>query len=259
MQLKKHALCEITTEEELETFVAECRTVMEAVSATAERDEETATGTEDETVMEAVSATAERDEETATGTENETGTDTTVIEAVSMTAEREEETATELEEEFETHIESFHEVRVTADKGQSKAADRMIYRGKHLIRPLFVGQCATLRIPDVDRGPSDPKNILVVVLNEHDGLYTVGCCEGILRAKFTAVGLSAIDQVLIKPDEVPDRSLSQECSSLSTATAKASGGQGFVKCQCKTQCMSGRCSCKRQKMLCNSRCHPGIT
>ena len=87
--LPKHALCEITTEEELETFVAECKTVMEAVSATAERDEETATGTEAETVME----------------------------AVSMTAEREEETATELEEEFETHIESFHEVRVTADKG----------------------------------------------------------------------------------------------------------------------------------------------
>ena len=50
--------------------------------------------------------------------------------AVSMTAEREEETATELEEEFETHIESFHEVRVTADKGQSKAADRMVYRRK---------------------------------------------------------------------------------------------------------------------------------
>ena len=45
-----------------------------------------------------------------------------------MTAEREEETATELEEEFETHIESFHVVRVTADKGQSKAADRIIYR-----------------------------------------------------------------------------------------------------------------------------------
>ncbi|GFS16687.1 KRAB-A domain-containing protein 2 [Elysia marginata] len=220
--LPKNALCEITTEEELETFLAESETgtdtsVMEAVSATAERDEETATGTEDETgtdttVIEAVSMTAEREEETATGTENETrtedetGTDTAVIEAVSATAE--------LEEEFETHIESFHEVRVTADKGQSKSADRMIYCGRHLLRPLFVGQCATLRIPDVDRGPSDPKNLLVVNLNEHDRLYTVGCREGILRAKFTAADLSAIDQVLIKPDEVPDMSIiAKNCNS----------------------------------------------
>jgi hypothetical protein len=103
-------------------------------------------------------------------------------------------------------------------------------------------------------GPSDPKYLLVVVLNEHDGLYTIGCREGILRAKVTPADLCAIGNVLIKPDDVHDASLS-----LRTAIAKATGGQGFVKCQCKTPCMSGRCSCKRQKMFCNSRCHPGIT
>jgi hypothetical protein len=100
----------------------------------------------------------------------------------------------------------------------------MVYHGKRLLRALTVGQCATLRVPDVNRGPSDPKNLL----NEHDRLYTTGCREGILRAKVTAADLCAIDQVLIKPDEVPDLSLS-----LRTATAKATGGQGFMKCQCK--------------------------
>ena len=130
----------------------------------------------------------------------------------------------------------------------------MVRRGKHLVRPLLVGQSATLRVPGVDRGPSDPRNMLVVVLKEQDGLYTVGCRGGILRTKLTAADLSAINQVLLTPDEVPDTTIS-----LRTATAKATGGQGFMKCACKPQCTSGRCSCHKKKMICNSRCHPGRT
>ncbi|XP_068216611.1 uncharacterized protein [Palaemon carinicauda] len=41
------------------------------------------------------------------------------------------------------------------------------------VRRLEVGQCATLRVPDVDRCPTDPKNLLVVVMKGKDGLYTV--------------------------------------------------------------------------------------
>ena len=112
--LPKTALCEIVSEEELETFLAEAETgtdtaVMEVVSATAEVYEENAAGRED--------ATTEVEEEIATGREDETGTHTSVMEAVSATAEVEEET--------ETQAECFHEICVTANKGHSKAADRM--------------------------------------------------------------------------------------------------------------------------------------
>ena len=66
----------------------------------------------------------------------------------------------------------------------------MARRGKKLLQSLLVGQCATLTVPDVDRGPSDPKNLLVVVLKvEKDGLYTVGCREGVLGSKYTAADL----------------------------------------------------------------------
>ena len=153
----------------------------------------------------------------------------------------------------ETQSGCFQEIRDAADAGQSKAAVRMTRRGNQLVRRLEVGQCATLRVPDVDRGPTDPKNLLVVVMKgEEDGLYTVGCREGVLGSKYTAADLSPIDQVLIKADDVPDIRLT-----LRTATAKATGGQGFVKCQCRTQCSSGRCSCRKKEMKCNSRCHPG--
>ncbi|KRY03187.1 hypothetical protein T03_373, partial [Trichinella britovi] len=41
-----------------------------------------------------------------------------------------------------------------------------------MLIPLQIGQNCTLRVPDVDRGPADPKNFLVVVMAECEGLYT---------------------------------------------------------------------------------------
>lgn len=158
------------------------------------------------------------------------------------------------EEAAERENESFKHIRDKAAKGQSKAAAKMAHRGKQLLKPLVVGQCATLRVPDVDRGPSDPKNLIVVVLEENDGLYTVGSREGIIANKFTLADLNPMQHPLIKRDEVPNVSLS-----LRTATTKATGGQGFIKCQCKTNCQSGRCSCLKRNNKCNSRCHPGKT
>ncbi|XP_076056171.1 uncharacterized protein LOC143034113 [Oratosquilla oratoria] len=160
-------------------------------------------------------------------------------------------TEEDLEAETEVEVET-GPIRVSATLGQSKTATRMTRCGKYLLKPLSVGQCATLRVPDVDRGPTDPRNLLVVVLKENDGLHTVGCREEIIGPKFTATDLCAIKQPLIKPEEVPDI-----CLSIRTATVRGTGGQGYVKCQCTTQCTSQWCSCLRKKLKCNSRCHPG--
>ena len=99
-------------------------------------------------------------------------------------------------------------------------------------------------MPNVDRGPAhaDPKNLIVVVLSVKEGMYTVGCREGILMSKFTVADLH---ENLLVPSDVPDVELG-----VRTAVRKASGGQGY-------QCTSGRCSCHRKNMSCNSRCHPG--
>ena len=123
-----------------------------------------------------------------------------------------------------------------------------------MLQKFTEGDNATLRVPDVDRGPSDPRNILVVVLSENDGLYKVGCREGTLDAKFTAADLEKLPEALIEPHSIPEVTVS-----LRTAVSKATGGQGYTKCSCRTKCDTGRCSCKKKKMNCNSRCHPGIS
>ncbi|KRZ48469.1 KRAB-A domain-containing protein 2 [Trichinella nativa] len=57
---------------------------------------------------------------------------------------------------------------------QIRAAAKMTRRSKKMLIPLHINQNCTLRVPDVDRGPADPKNFLAVVMAECEGLYTVG-------------------------------------------------------------------------------------
>ncbi|KRY15627.1 hypothetical protein T12_13329 [Trichinella patagoniensis] len=87
---------------------------------------------------------------------------------------------------------------------------------------------------------------------ECEGLYTVGCRERKLASKFTAADLQVISENLLSIDEAPDAEIP-----LRAAVTKTTGGQGYVKCMCLSGCSSGRCSCSRKRVLCNSRCHPG--
>ena len=47
-----------------------------------------------------------------------------------------------------------------------------------------------------------------------------------------------------------------------TLKSSATGGQGFVKCDCadrKNKCGTNRCKCFKNKRICNSRCHNSTT
>ncbi|KRZ15154.1 SCAN domain-containing protein 3 [Trichinella zimbabwensis] len=148
--------------------------------------------------------------------------------------------------------ETFIKARKEAAAGQSRSAAKMTRRSIKMLKPLHIGQNTTLRVPDVDYGLADPKNFLVVVMAESEGLYTVGCREGKLASKFTAADLQVIPEMLLSIDEVPDDEIP-----FRTAVTKATGDQGYVKCMCLSGCSSGRCSCSRKRVLCSSRCHPG--
>ncbi|XP_076049388.1 uncharacterized protein LOC143030070 [Oratosquilla oratoria] len=212
----KYSLCNVFTEEDLESFLesetgaaAEVETGAEAEAETGAAAEAvtraaaaTETGAvEGETEVEAetgavAGAETEIEAETATATEAEVEAETGAVAGAETEIEAETGVVTEADAETETVATNFQKIPVSATLGQSKTATRMTRRGKYLLKPLSVGQCATLRVPDVDRGPTDPKNLLVVVLKENDGLHTVGCREGIIGPKFTAPDLCAIKQPL---------------------------------------------------------------
>ncbi|XP_050064166.1 SCAN domain-containing protein 3-like [Aphis gossypii] len=57
-------------------------------------------------------------------------------------------------------------------------------------------------------------------------------------------------------DEVPDTMLT-----LREIAKRHSqfGGQGYQKCFCKTSCKTNRCACRKNNVLCSSRCHEKTT
>ena len=60
----------------------------------------------------------------------------------------------------------------------------------------------------------------------------------------------------LRVSDVPEN----ECSVRETVSKLSlSGGQGHFHCNCKKDCKSGRCKCRKMKVMCNSRCHMSTT
>ena len=102
---------------------------------------------------------------------------------------------------------------------------------------MEVGDNVTLNVPEFDRGPSDNRNLLVVILQREDNLYKVGCKEGRINTRYTAADMDPIKEKLFTISEVPDVEMALR--------TKYTGGQGYVKCACKLSCKNNRCSCTK--------------
>ena len=68
------------------------------------------------------------------------------------------------DEEHQDKLRKFKDVHELVVSGQETAANKMTRRAKQLLKTFDVGQNATLKVPEFDRGPCDPRNLLVVVL-----------------------------------------------------------------------------------------------
>jgi len=85
------------------------------------------------------------------------------------------------------------------------------------------------------------------------GNAVIGTRYGRLNGMFGANEMSICKQDLILQEELNcETSISvREAASQQSL----SGGQGFFKCSCKSKFSSNRCKCKKNGVLCNSRCH----
>lgn len=71
--------------------------------------------------------------------------------------------------------------RQDAHVGQQAAAVKMKERSDGILDVLKVGDSVLVPVPDVDRGPADPANIMGVVLEEKNSVYLVGTAAGVLK------------------------------------------------------------------------------
>ena len=138
----------------------------------------------------------------------------------------------------------------------TKQGEKMVEKSKKYFPQCNIGDIVCLPIPAVDRGPSEPTNLLCKVLSINDhNLHELACEAGTLNVKFARNAFDiAKGKFEITHKEDTMVSVRKAVSELSLG-----GGQGMVKCNCTAGCKNKRCSCRQNGILCNSRCHGGNT
>uniref|UniRef100_A0A914P793 Uncharacterized protein n=1 Tax=Panagrolaimus davidi TaxID=227884 RepID=A0A914P793_9BILA len=127
----------------------------------------------------------------------------------------------------------------SARKAAKKQADKMQEASNKRFAVLKVGDNVRLPLPDVDRGKTDHRNVMGVIVDVKNGFYIVGTF--------------AVQQRFLNVEDVPQI----EAKSLLTVAnlASTSEGQGHVHCNCQNM----RCKCLSNDRRCNSRCHNSNT
>ena len=119
---------------------------------------------------------------------------------------------------------------------------------------LGIGDNVRISVPRVDRGPFDPRNLIGVVTDvTAHGNYRIGTSVGKLKGTFARNQVFKCDNnTFLSQENVPETVMSVRTASKANSVGS---GQGFAHCNCRTGCFNDRCKCKRQGLLCNSRCH----
>ncbi|CAH1983819.1 unnamed protein product [Acanthoscelides obtectus] len=150
------------------------------------------------------------------------------------------------------------EARSKAAQSLEKQAKKMKEASHKVHPPAKVEDNIIIPTPDVDRAKGDLRNVIGVVLEaSDDGFYKIATKHGILQKLYCRNEFDICTQKFLLEEEVnKDNEIS-----LRTAAIKHSvgTGQGFFKCSCTKKCMSNRCLCKKNNVLCNSICHNSLT
>ena len=112
--------------------------------------------------------------------------------------------------------------------------------------------------PSVDQGRGDFRSVMAVVLEvDPDRGVKLGTETGVFKNLFQRSMFEVLsNNDFLSIEQVP---LDKLIGIREAATAASVGhGQGMVKCSCKKACDTNRCKCKRQNLLCNSRCHNSL-
>jgi len=170
--------------------------------------------------------------------------------------------------ELAERLEQIQESRRVCAIGQEKTAKKMLSANIRSIQKVTIGDKVLLRVPDVDKGPLDPNNLVCIVLEEKNGLFKLACQVGVLDVYYAfnsffktklegSFTIEKIPKVIDKKtgnetEEYVKLGIREAVRLLSVGT-----GQGFIKCNCiiNAKCSTSRCSCKAAKISCSSKCH----
>jgi hypothetical protein len=152
------------------------------------------------------------------------------------------------------HVENLMGVRASTIINQRAQADRMLQRSAKYQCEVEIGAFVIVPIPDVDRSAPAAPNLICRVLDfdEEKNIYELASQAGVLNVMFSRNGFDKLNSKDLNVEVRTDVAVSVREAANAVDIA---GSQGMAKYNCNGQCANGRCSCKKAKLLCNSRCH----
>ena len=126
-----------------------------------------------------------------------------------------------------------------------------------------VGDVVLVPLDDVDRTKVDGGNLCgVVVSMNQNSICRVAVQQGLLHRGYVYHSLQVVPDTANDIDLHNLRDAFENWRSLPKLTEREAakyvssvGGQGIIHCNCRGECKSNQCSCKRAGRLCSSRCH----
>ena len=89
------------------------------------------------------------------------------------------------------------------------------------------------------------------------GWYKLGCSEGILDTNYQAADLESIQVKYDKLTDIPQTAISLMAAIRLQSTNIDEGAHtDSNRCNCREDCSSRRCTCKRANITCSPNCHP---
>jgi hypothetical protein len=139
----------------------------------------------------------------------------------------------------------------------------MMQLNKKIIKNVKTGDLVLLTVPDVDRGPLDPSNL--ICLFGRVTYFVSTCRAGLLNYFYAFNSFRKCPQSLSEftitdiPKVIKNGRPNTEYVSLGVREAiyrlSIDNGQGYLKCSCNSQCKTMRCSCKKAGITYSSKCH----
>ncbi|XP_008188371.2 uncharacterized protein LOC103310808 [Acyrthosiphon pisum] len=120
------------------------------------------------------------------------------------------------------------QIKMQRKKGSDsikKFAEKMLQTSHAAVLDLEVNDCVVMAVPKVDKGPTDPPNIICLVVEKKNKLYKLGTKHGMIKGWYGGDCLKKCETFL-KSDEIV---LDKELTVRETVTV-ITGGQGFSSC-----------------------------
>ena len=153
-----------------------------------------------------------------------------------------------------------------ATKNVQKKADSITKKvlKKSPTSAVKLGDVVLVKLDDVDRTKIDGGHLVgvIVSMNKYRSTCHVAVKQGVLKRAYNYHRPSIVPGASNNCEVVDLEEAYTDWRSLPTITEREAarhvssvGGQGMVKCNCKGDCTSNACACKKANRLCSSRCH----